>query len=140
MFHLVSLVELRIETGHLPLNNFYETSSLCAFLIGVLFLIYYAFYRVAIFGVCLFPVVFFMTLIGATEFPVATWSSPHIRNAWLSDPYHGRTGRLRRTAHRSRCLGLLPASGASIEAEASGPFLEPPAPARLLSTGSSPKP
>jgi ABC-type uncharacterized transport system permease subunit len=36
-----------------------------------------------VFGVCLFPVVFFMTLIGATEFPVATWSSPHIRNAWL---------------------------------------------------------
>src|SRR3954464_5198660 len=83
VFHLVSLVELQIETGHLPLNNFYETSSLCAFLIGVLFLIYYAFYRVAIFGVCLFPVVFFMTLIGATEFPIATWSSPHIRNAWL---------------------------------------------------------
>src|SRR5436305_3301353 len=83
LIHLVSYVELQIETGHLPLNNFYETSSLCAFLIGVLFLIYYAFYRVAIFGVCLFPVVFFMTLIGATEFPVATWSSPQIRNAWL---------------------------------------------------------
>jgi ABC-type uncharacterized transport system permease subunit len=83
VFHLVSLIELQIESGHLPLNNFYETSSLCAFLIGVLFLIYYSFYRVAVFGVCLFPVVFFMTLIGATEFPVATWSSPHIRNAWL---------------------------------------------------------
>lgn len=83
VLHLVSLVESRIETGHLPLNNFYETSSLCAFLIGLLFLIYYWFYRVAIFGVCLFPVVFFMTLIGATEFPVATWSSPHVRNAWL---------------------------------------------------------
>jgi len=28
-------------------------------------------------------VVFFMTLIGATEFPVASWSSPQIRNIWL---------------------------------------------------------
>ncbi|MBV9759970.1 MAG: cytochrome c biogenesis protein CcsA [Acidobacteriaceae bacterium] len=83
IFHLVSLVELRVETGHLLLNNFYETSSICAFLIAVLFLAAYSYYRVAIFGVCLFPVVFFMTLIGATEFPVAHWSSPAIRSVWL---------------------------------------------------------
>lgn len=81
--HLISLVELRFEAGHWPLNNFYETSSLCAFLIAALFLLAYSYYRVAIFGVCLFPVVFFMTLIGATEFPVEPWSSPQIRNAWL---------------------------------------------------------
>ena len=81
--HLVSLIELRAETGHLPFNNFYETSSVCAFLIAALFLLSYSFYRVAIFGVCLFPVVFFMTLIGATEFPVPTWTSPQIRSAWL---------------------------------------------------------
>ncbi|MBV9035812.1 MAG: hypothetical protein JO182_15085, partial [Acidobacteriaceae bacterium] len=39
VLHLVSLVELRLETGHLPINNFYETSSLCAFLIAALFLL-----------------------------------------------------------------------------------------------------
>ncbi len=83
VLHLVSLVELRLETGHLPINNFYETSSLCAFLIAAIFLLLYSYYRIAIFGVCLFPVVFFMTLIGSTEFPVAAWSSPQIRNAWL---------------------------------------------------------
>ena len=83
VFHLVSIVELRAETGHMPLNNFYETSSICAFLVAVLFLLAYTYYRVAIFGVCLFPLVFFMTLIGATEFPVATWSSPQVRNIWL---------------------------------------------------------
>jgi ABC-type transport system involved in cytochrome c biogenesis permease subunit len=83
VFHLVSLVERWSETGHLPLNNFYETSSFCAFLIGVLFLLAYTYYRVAIFSVCLFPLVFLMTLIGATEFPVAAWSSPRLRNAWL---------------------------------------------------------
>lgn len=83
LFHFVSLIELHAETGHLPFNNFYETSSVCAFLIAILFLLAYGFYRVAIFGVCLFPVVFFMTLIGATEFPVSAWSSPGVRNAWL---------------------------------------------------------
>lgn len=83
VFHLVSLVELRVETGHLPLNNFYETSSICAFLIALLFLLAYTYYRIAVFSVCLFPLVFFMTLIGATEFPVAPWSSAEIRNAWL---------------------------------------------------------
>jgi ABC-type uncharacterized transport system permease subunit len=83
IFHLVSIVELWAETGHLPLNNFYETSSLCAFLLAVVFLIIHTRYRISIFGVCLFPLVFFMTLIGATEFPVAKWSSPQIRSIWL---------------------------------------------------------
>jgi ABC-type uncharacterized transport system permease subunit len=83
VFHFVSIVEFRAEMGHLPLNNFYETSSLCAFLVAVLFLLVYSYYRIAIFGICLFPLVFFMTLIGATEFPVETWRSQEARNAWL---------------------------------------------------------
>jgi ABC-type transport system involved in cytochrome c biogenesis permease subunit len=83
IFQFVSIVELWVDTGHLPLNNFYETSSLCAFLIAALFLLAYSYYRVAIFSVCLFPLVFFMTLIGATEFPVTGWSSPQARSVWL---------------------------------------------------------
>ena len=83
IFHLVAIVEFRIASGHFPLSNFYETSSICAFLIGVAFLLAYSYYPVAIFSVCLFPLVFFMTLIGATEFPVAPWSNPTTRNAWL---------------------------------------------------------
>ena len=83
VFHLVSLVEFRLANGHLPLTNFYETSSICAFLIAVAFLVAYSYYQVALFSVCLFPLVFFMTLIGATEYPVARWSSVGVRNAWL---------------------------------------------------------
>lgn len=83
ILHLVSIVELRAELGHFPLSNFYETTSFCAFLIAVLFLIAYSYYRVSVFAVCIFPLVFFMTLIGATEFPVAPWMNPQIRNAWL---------------------------------------------------------
>lgn len=83
VFHFVSIVELWSESGHLPFNNFYETSSICAFLIALFYLLAYSYYRISIFSVCLFPVVFFMTLIGATEFPVARWSSPQLRNVWL---------------------------------------------------------
>jgi ABC-type uncharacterized transport system permease subunit len=82
VFHLVSIVELWAESGHLPLSNFYETSSACAFLLAILFLIGYTYYRIAIFSVCIFPLVFFMTLIGGTEFPVARWS-PQVRDIWL---------------------------------------------------------
>jgi ABC-type transport system involved in cytochrome c biogenesis permease subunit len=83
MLHLVSIVELRAELGHFPLSNFYETTSVCAFLIALFFLVAYSYYRISIFAVCLFPLVFFMTLIGATEFPIAPWSNPQVRNAWL---------------------------------------------------------
>ena len=82
IFHLVSIVELWAESGRLPLNNFYETSSICAFLLALLFLIGYTYYRIAIFGVCIFPLVFFMTMIGGTEFPVRALS-PQVRNVWL---------------------------------------------------------
>ena len=73
----------RAELGHFPISNFYETTSVCAFLIAVFFLIAYSYYRISVFAVCLFPLVFFMTLIGATEFPIAPWGNPQIRNAWL---------------------------------------------------------
>src|SRR5690349_7224456 len=41
IFHLVAIVELATAIGHLPVDNFYESSSLCAFLIAVLFLLVY---------------------------------------------------------------------------------------------------
>jgi ABC-type uncharacterized transport system permease subunit len=83
VFHLVSIVELWAESGHLPLNNFYESSSICAFVLAVLFLIGYTFYRISVFSVVIFPIVFLMTVIGATEFPVSTWGNASIRNVWL---------------------------------------------------------
>ncbi len=115
VFHFVSIVELRAETGHLPLNNFYETSSLCAFLIAVLFLLAYTYYRIAIFGVCLFPLVFFMTLIGATEFPVATWSSTASAE-YLADSAHlDGVDRLCGADPVGGGVGLLPVAGTAAE-------------------------
>lgn len=84
VFDFVSIVEFRVGTGHFPLGNFYETSALCAFLIAIGFLLVYSFYQVAIFSVCLFPLVFLMTLVGVTEFPVGDWSNQVIRNTWLA--------------------------------------------------------
>lgn len=84
VFDFVSIVEFRVRTGHFPLANFYETSALCAFLIAVGFLLVYSFYQVAVFSICLFPVVFLMTLFGVTEFPVADWQNEVIRNTWLA--------------------------------------------------------
>ena len=83
VFHLVALVELSTAIGHLPVDNFYESISLCAFLIAVLFLFVYWQYNFASFSVCIFPLVFLMTLIGAMEQPILTWPNSSVRNAWL---------------------------------------------------------
>ena len=83
IFHLVAIVELSSAIGHLPVDNFYESSSLCAFLIAVLFLLVYWKYNFASLSVCLFPLVFLMTLVGAMEQPILSWPSSSVRNAWL---------------------------------------------------------
>jgi ABC-type uncharacterized transport system permease subunit len=83
VLHMVAIVELTMSIGHLPLDNFYESSSVCAFLIGVLFLFVYWRYNFASFSVCIFPLVFVMTLVGAMEQPVLTWPNSSVRSAWL---------------------------------------------------------
>jgi ABC-type transport system involved in cytochrome c biogenesis permease subunit len=81
VLHAVALVELSMAYGRLPLENFYETLSLCAFLIALVFL--YVESRFHFAGTAMFPVVFLMTLIGALERPVATWPNVGVRDAWL---------------------------------------------------------
>lgn len=83
VLHFVALVELAVALGHLPLDNFFESMSVCAFLCAVLFLFVYWRYQFTGLTVVLFPVVFVMALVGATEIPVASWSNPRVRDAWL---------------------------------------------------------
>lgn len=83
LLHLVSIVELTFELGHFPVSNFYESISLCAFLIAVCFLFVYWKYQFASLSVCIFPLVFLMAQIGSMEFPVSNWSNPRVRDAWL---------------------------------------------------------
>jgi ABC-type uncharacterized transport system permease subunit len=84
VLHLVSIVEEGIFTGHFPTNNFYESLSMCAFLITLTFLFVYWRYKLETLSVFIFPTVFMMTLIATMGNPVSAWSSPVVRNAWLT--------------------------------------------------------
>lgn len=83
ILHMVAIVELWMFTGHLPADNFFESVSLCGFLIAVFYLVVYWRYQFASLAVFLFPLVFLMALLGATEIPVARWTSDSVRDTWL---------------------------------------------------------
>lgn len=83
VLHMVALVERAVALGHLPLDNFFESLSVCAFLIAMLFLFVYFRYDFGSLAVFIFPLVFVMALISAMEIPVSGWASPKVRDAWL---------------------------------------------------------
>lgn len=83
VLHLVSIVEVAIALNRLPVDNFFETISFCAFLIAVTFLLLYWRYRFASLSVFIFPLIFLMSQIAATEMPVASWPNSGVRDAWL---------------------------------------------------------
>ncbi len=109
----VAIVELGMALGHIPVDNFYQTLNLCAFLIAVLFLAVEWKYHFVSTAVAHFPLVFVMTLAAATE---------RHSTAALADSRGGKTwlaihivlvlaGYASLAAHRGR-LGLLSDSGA----------------------------
>jgi ABC-type uncharacterized transport system permease subunit len=83
VLHLVSIVEEGTVLGAFPVNNFYQSASVCAFLIAALFLFVYWRYRFESLTVFVFPLVFIMALVGALQSPVSRWSNPNVRDAWL---------------------------------------------------------
>ena len=83
VLHFVAIVDLAMALGHLPVDNFFECATVCAFLIAVLFLYVYWRYDFASLSVCIFPLVFVMTQVGAMETPMLSWPSSGVRNAWL---------------------------------------------------------
>jgi ABC-type transport system involved in cytochrome c biogenesis permease subunit len=83
VLHLVAIVELTMELGHLPVDNFFECATVCSFLIAVLFLFVYWRYDFASLSVCIFPLVFVMTQVGAMQTPMLSWPSSSVRSAWL---------------------------------------------------------
>ena len=84
VFHFVSMVEEGIADNRCPINNFYETLAMCAFLIAVLYLFVHWRYRMESLSAFIFPLVFLMSLVATLGNPVSAWSSPVVRNAWLS--------------------------------------------------------
>ena len=84
VFHFVSIVEEGILANHCPITNFYETLSMCAFLVVVLYLGIQWRYKVASLSVFIFPLVFVMALVATLGNPVRAWSSPVVRSTWLT--------------------------------------------------------
>jgi ABC-type uncharacterized transport system permease subunit len=83
VLHFVAIVQLGVGLGSLPVNNFNESLSFCAFLLGLSYLLVYWRYQFATLGICIFPLVFLMTQVGSMEFPVASWTDTRVRSAWL---------------------------------------------------------
>jgi len=83
VLHLVAVVELTVSIGHLPVDNFFECSTLSALLIAGLFLFVYWRYDFASLSVCIFPLVFVMTQVGSMESASMSWPSSGVRNVWL---------------------------------------------------------
>jgi len=84
VFHFVSIIEEGILKNRCPITNIYETLSMCAFLIAVFYLFVHLRYKVESLSVFIFPLVFVMALVATLGNPVSAWSSPVVRNIWLT--------------------------------------------------------
>src|SRR5215471_8499517 len=84
VFHFVSIVEEGVVNNRCPITNIYETLSMCAFLLVLLYLFVQWRYKVESLSVFVFPLVFVMALVATLGNPVSAWSSPIVRNTWLT--------------------------------------------------------
>ena len=84
IFQLVSIVEQGLVQHHFPANDRFETMSLCAWLVTIVFLAIYWRYKAESLSVFVFPLVFVMTLVAALRNPVSRWASESVRSTWLT--------------------------------------------------------
>jgi ABC-type uncharacterized transport system permease subunit len=82
VLHGVAIVDMAMATGRI-VENLYQTLSLCAFLIALVFLLVEWRYKFSSTSVALFPLIFVMTLVAAMERPVASWPDQRVRDVWL---------------------------------------------------------
>lgn len=83
VIHGVSLVEAGVALQHFPAHNFYESASLCGFLVALAYLGVRWRYDFQGLGVVLVPTVFVLALLGAMQYPVGTWANRTTRDIWL---------------------------------------------------------
>ncbi len=81
--HVVSIVEHAVASSRIPVNDFFESASMCALLIGLLFLFLYWRYGYESLALFIFPLVFLLTLVGELGSPMTRWSDERVRSAWL---------------------------------------------------------
>jgi ABC-type uncharacterized transport system permease subunit len=84
IFHFVSIIEEGLLNNRCPIANFWETLSMCGFLFAVLYLFAHWRYRVESLSVFAFPLVFVMSLVATLGNPVDGWTSPVLRQSWLT--------------------------------------------------------
>src|ERR1700733_8999899 len=79
VLHGVAIVELAMAEGRLPVENFYGTVNLCAFLIALAFLFVEWRYHFTSTSIALFPLVFLMTLVAGMRQPAPARSDVRVR-------------------------------------------------------------
>jgi ABC-type uncharacterized transport system permease subunit len=84
VFHCVSIIEEGVLNHRCPIANFYETLSMCAFLVVVVYLGVHFRYKLPSLSVFIFPLVFVMSLVATFGNPVTSFSSPILKSAWLT--------------------------------------------------------
>jgi ABC-type uncharacterized transport system permease subunit len=84
VFHFVSIVEEGLRDNRCPIGNIYETLSMCAFLVVLLYLFIHWRYKLDSLSVFIFPLVFVMSLVATMANPVSTWTNPLVRSVWLT--------------------------------------------------------
>ncbi|ABF41566.1 cytochrome c assembly protein [Candidatus Koribacter versatilis Ellin345] len=81
IFQLVSLVEFAVLEGKIT-ASVHHSESLLAFVIMVVFMIFFVRYRTSSPGIFVFPLVFFLTFASATGPQGFPLSSPLLKNSW----------------------------------------------------------
>ena len=81
VFQLVSLVEFAVLEGKIT-ASVHHSESLLAFVIMVVFMIFFVRYRTSSPGIFVFPLVFFLTFASATGPQGFALSSPLLKNSW----------------------------------------------------------
>ncbi len=83
VLHAVSIVDLWMALGHVPVDNVYQSLSLCAFLVAAAFTALERRFKFGSASIALFPLVFGMVLAATTEQPVETTQAAGLRGVWL---------------------------------------------------------
>lgn len=84
VLHFVAIVERSAALGQLAANNFFETASLCALILAVVYL--FIDWRYRFDGLCIFffPLVTVLAWIGAAGAPASAWEQQNLRGALLA--------------------------------------------------------
>lgn len=81
-FHFVSLVEFAVLEGKIT-ASVHHSESLLAFVIMVVFMIFFVRYRTTSPGIFVFPIVFFLTFASSIGPHPFAFTSPLLKNSWI---------------------------------------------------------